>query len=176
LRVVPFDERVRFTVNEIEEALDRLRRPIPDVDGLADRLHAITRGVPLALRALLDLHEEGAEPSILGALRDSDEAEESLEEGEAVRRIVRTVAHRMLHHLENRPERGDDLEAIVALALLPRADQTVLAVLWPREPVLTRLRDLATRYSLLGGGDLHPTVREYLRRHWRDDEGAASCF
>src|SRR5271166_2602878 len=169
-RVVPFDEHVRFTVKEIEEALAKLPRPAPDIDGLAERLHAITRGVPLALRALLDLYEKEAEPSILGALGENEELDESLEEGEAVRRIVRTVAHRMLHHLENRPERLDDLEAIVALALLPRADQTVLAVLWPGGPVRSRLRDLAVRYSLIGGGDLHPIVREYLRRHWRADE------
>jgi tetratricopeptide (TPR) repeat protein len=29
------------------------------------------------------------------------------------------------------------------------------------------LRDLAQRYALLADGDLHPTVRTFLRRHWR---------
>ena len=33
-----------------------------------------------------------------------------------------------------------------------------------------RLRTLAARYSLVGGGELHPTVRYYLRRHWRVEE------
>jgi tetratricopeptide (TPR) repeat protein len=169
-RVVPFDENVRFTVKEIEEALGKLRRPVSDIRELAERLHLITRGVPLALRALLDLHEEEMDGSDLCHLSEGAKPDELLTEGEAVRQVVRTVAHRMLYHLERRSERSEDLEAIVALALLPRAEQMLLSALWPSESVRIRLRELAKRYSLLGGGDLHPTVREYLRRHWRDDE------
>ncbi len=176
LSEVPFGENVRFTVEEIETALSKLQRPTPDVADLAERLHSATRGVPLALRALLDLHEEEPDSTILVELGGDDAL---LEESEAVRTVVAKVAARMLHHLANRPEREEDLADIVALALLPQGDVSVLselwrpADLWRPSDVRRRLRALAERYSLLGGGDLHPTVREYLRRDWRTGDRPA---
>ena len=86
-----------------------LTRPVVgDREEVARRLHGLTRGVPLAVRALLDLHEAG------GDLFDGhDEEEEPLDEGAAVRKVVETVACRMLYHLslERRPEREDHGES-----------------------------------------------------------------
>jgi tetratricopeptide (TPR) repeat protein len=175
LRVIPFAESVRFTVKEIEAALKRLQRPVTGSRAaLAVRLHQVTRGVPLALRALLDLHEqEGG--FVLNDLAAQPPEEELLDETEAVRTVVGKVAKRMLHHLEleRRPEREQDLRDIVALALLPRADRGLLARLWQGLSVQQRLLGLGARYALLSGGDLHPTVRDYLRRHWRGEERPA---
>jgi tetratricopeptide (TPR) repeat protein len=42
--------------------------------------------------------------------------------------------------------------------------------------VRDRLRDLGARYALLSGGDLHATVREYLRRFWRDEAERPTIF
>ena len=171
-RPVPFNDQVRLSVEEIEAALGQLRRPVEWERGsLAERLHRVTRGVPLAVRALLDdLGEHGRDESFLDELAEGDD-DELPDEREAVRRVVGTVARRMLYHLdlERRPEREDDLRDIVALAILQRADGEVLKQLWPGRRVRDRLRDLGARYALLSGGDLHATVRDYLRRSWRDE-------
>ena len=68
-RPVPFDEQVRFSVEEIEAALGQLMRLVEGARALAERLHRVTRGVPLAVRALLDdLGDHGREESLLGEL------------------------------------------------------------------------------------------------------------
>jgi Flp pilus assembly protein TadD len=110
---------------------------------------------------------------VLNDLATVADEEEPLDESEAVRAVVGKVARRMLYHLEHRPEREQDLRDIVALALLLRADRDLLAQLWCGQSVHQRLRDLGARYALVSGGDLHPTVRDYLRRHWRGDERPA---
>jgi hypothetical protein len=126
-RPIDFGELVRFSVEEIEAALGTLNRPVEGDRGeMAVRLHRITRGVPLAVRALLDLHEEGIEDSILNELGEDDD--ESLEEGEAVRKVVGTVARRLLYHLalDHKPEREEDFRDIIALTILQRADGAIL--------------------------------------------------
>ncbi len=176
-RDVPFAESRRFSVEEIEAALDKLKRPVEGDHGkTAEQLHRITLGVPLALRALLDLHDDGIEGSILRELAEREE--EPLDEGEAVRQVVGTVAQRLLYHLslERKPEREDDLRDIIALAVLQRADGDVLAQLWPELRPRDRLKDLGARYALLSGGDLHATVRDYLRRYWRDEANRPALF
>src|SRR6185436_16199302 len=60
-----------------------------------------------------------------------------------------------------------DSRTVTALAVLPDADQGLLRSAWGPD-VHQRLRDLGDRYSLLAAGDLHPTVREALRRYWRN--------
>jgi tetratricopeptide (TPR) repeat protein len=178
-RPVPFNEQVRFSVEEIHAALGQLALPDePERDLLAARLHRVTRGVPLAVRAVLDdLSEHGRDDSLLNELVEADD-DEPLNEREAVRRVVGTVARRMLYHLdpERRPEREDDLRDIVALAILQRADGEILRQLWYGQRVRDRLRDLGARYALLSGGDLHATVRDYLRRTWRDDTERPRVF
>ncbi len=145
-RPVPFSDQVRFSVEEIKAALGQLPRPVDrDLGTLAEELHRVTRGVPLAVRALLDdLGEHGRDDSILNELAHVGD-DDLLDEREAVRRVVGTVARRMLYHLdpERRPEREDDLRNIVALAILQRADAEVLRQLWPGRRVRDRLRDLA---------------------------------
>jgi hypothetical protein len=92
---------------------------------------------------------------------------EALRESDAVRHVISEAAKRLLLHLADRPGREDDYRDITALALLTGADHAVLRKLWGREPH-QRLLELGGLYSLLAEGDLHPTVRETLRRHWRD--------
>jgi tetratricopeptide (TPR) repeat protein len=175
-RPIDFGDMVRFSVEEIETALGKLKRPVDgDREEVAERLHRITRGVPLAVRALLDLHEDGAGESALDELTSDDEP---LEESEVVHEVVGTVARRLLYHLsqDRKPEREDDLRDIIALAMLQRADASILQRLWPGRRVRDRLRDLGARYALLSGGDLHPTVRNYLRRYWRDEAERPAVF
>jgi len=176
-RSVPFDELVRFSVDEIEAALGTLAKPITEqTDDVAERIHKITHGVPLAVRALLDLHEEGIEGSILDDL--SDEEDEPLEDAAAVRKVVGEVANRLLYHLDpsRRPERERDFRDIVSLVILQRADAPLLKRLWPGAPIRRRLIVLGARYALLSGGDLHATVRDYLRRYWRDEANRPELF
>ena len=179
LRTIPFDELVRFSVEEIESALGALA---PSVEGdqaiIAEQLHRITRGVPLAVRALLDdLQDGGRSDSVIKQLAEEDD-DEPLDEGEAVRKVVARVAQRMLYHLDQdrKRERADDLRDIIVLAVLQRAHEQILKHLWPGRRVRDRLRDLGARYALLSGGDLHATVRDYLRRYWRVESQRPDIF
>jgi tetratricopeptide (TPR) repeat protein len=175
VRVEDFGESLRFSVAEIETALSRLRRATTgDSDQLAELLHRITLGIPLAVRGLLDLHE-GGDP-VLEDLIVPDEDEIPLSEKNAVRVVISSVADRFLLNLENHPERDDDLRDIIALAVLPRIDYETLKVHWNHRSPKDRLRSLAKRYSLLSDGDLHPSVRTYLRRHWRTEDNRPAPF
>lgn len=175
VRVEDFGESLRFSVPEIETALSRLRRSISgDAEELAEHLHRITLGIPLAVRGLLDLHE-GGDP-VLEDLIAPDEEDIPLSEKNAVRLVISNVADRFLLNLENHPEREDDLRDIIALAILPRIDYDVLKGFWNHPSPKERLRGLARRYSLLSDGDLHPSVRTYLRRHWRNEDNRPAPF
>ena len=104
---VRFDQGVRFTVQEIQHWFQKVTPPVHDSEGLAARLHQITLGVPLALRSLLDLHEEGSDVlSQLETLRTQEE--EELDEESAVNHVVQLVADRFLLHLSHRRDRIDD--------------------------------------------------------------------
>ncbi len=165
-REVPFDEGVRFSVEEIALALARVVPRVADADGLAAKLHGITLGVPLALRSLIDMHSEGS--PVFGELDAMDAAD--AEDGggsQAEDRVVEVVVDRFLLHLRDRLDREADFRDIVALSLLHQADRDLLAALWRTENVKGRLRALAIRYSLLAVGDLNATVRGFLRRRWR---------
>ncbi|MCA9179879.1 MAG: hypothetical protein KDA51_00460, partial [Planctomycetales bacterium] len=102
-------------------------------------------------------------------------AGENLEDGDAVREVIKITARRMLYHLEQRPGAEDDLRDIVVLAILNEPDGEVLQQLWQTGNVRGRLNELARRYSLIAGGDLHETVRDFLRRHWRSGD-RPDCF
>ena len=84
----------------------------------------------------------------------------SPDEREAVRRVVGTVARRMLYHLalQRRPEREDDLRDISSPWPSCNAPTGKSSSNSARPAVRDRLRDLGDRYALLSGGDLHPTV------------------
>ena len=174
-RVEDFGELLRFTVGEIEAALEKLSRPVVgEPAGLAETLHRVTLGLPLAVRTLLDLHEAGDD--VFSGLTAPDEDDRPLSERDAVREVIATVSNRLLLNLEGRVEREDDLRDIIALALLPGIDPETLRQLWHPTPVKRRLVALAGRYSLLSDGDLHPTVRVYLRKHWRDENNRPAVF
>ena len=175
LRVDDFGELLRFTVHEIESALGRLRRPVEDdTSQLAEVLHRVTLGVPLAVRGLLDLHENG--DPVLQNLSAPDDDDIPLSERDAVRQVIGLVADRFLLNLEHHPEREDDLKDIIALAILPTIDHATLKAYWNNHSPKERLRVLARRYSLVSDGDLHPSVRTYLRRHWRVADNRPSPF
>jgi SIR2-like domain len=168
-RSVPFNEGVRFTVQEIAAGLQRVKPTLDDPEHLAERLHRITLGVPLALRSLIDLHEEGSEIlTKLDGLEPSQEDEVAYQDAETS--VVERVADRFLLHLSDREERKSDFRDIIALSLLHEINHELLKRLWQTDNVTSRLRELAKRYSLLAVGDLHATVRSFLRRRWRTED------
>jgi tetratricopeptide (TPR) repeat protein len=173
-RRVRFDRDVHFTVDEVRQALNKLRRKVNDSEAIATRLHEITRGVPLAVRALLDLHEDD-DDVLLHLLDISNSGEVREQSDHAVDVVVEIITNRLLLHLEGKPGRIGDMEAIVALALLPRADNELLSILWGKGIVKSRLSELTRRYALVADGDLHETVRRFLRQRWRAHDRPA-CF
>ncbi|RFC52500.1 MAG: Tetratricopeptide (TPR) repeat/Tfp pilus assembly protein PilF/Tfp pilus assembly protein PilF [Verrucomicrobia bacterium] len=175
LRVEDFGENLRFTVSEITFALGLLAPPVEgDLGTLAESLHRITLGVPLAVRGLLDLHRDG--DSLLTSLTAPADDDVPLAEREAIRHAVGQVCRRFLLNLVDHPERAEDLRDIVALAILPGVDTGLLRLHWNPKPARERLRELARRYSLVSDGDLHPSVRSYLRRFWRSEDERPDCF
>jgi tetratricopeptide (TPR) repeat protein len=62
------------------------------------------------------------------------------------------------------------MEDIVVLALLPRADHEILSHIWGTGKVKARLLELTRRYALITEGDLHESVRSFLRQRWRGEE------
>jgi tetratricopeptide (TPR) repeat protein len=168
-RIVPFDEEVRFTASEIERVLQFEKIALPAsarLYDLSDQLLRVTLGVPLALGALLMLHREGE--SVFNDLASFDVgAAEELDSSMAVEKVIEEVAKRFLLHLENRPELANDLRDVIALALLRKVDSMILHSFWGGNNVKDRLRELMNKYDLLANGDLHDTVRDYLRRFWR---------
>ncbi|MEM7560495.1 MAG: tetratricopeptide repeat protein, partial [Planctomycetota bacterium] len=152
---------------EIEHGLRRLEPKVDETQELSKQVFQVTLGVPLAVGSLFDMHLD--QSNVLQELGSFDSEKHSLNETEAVRKVIEEVSGRMLLHLHEseRPESEEDLRSIVALALLPSLDEEVLSRFWDCKP-WKRLLDLASRYSLLAGGDLHLRVREYLRRYWRD--------
>jgi tetratricopeptide (TPR) repeat protein len=165
-RIVPFDENVRFTVDQIAAALAKENSTVGDCNRVAETLHRLTLGVPLALGTLLEMHR-GGNP----ILQDLGEFEasfnRSLEGTNALSHVIEVVANRFLLHLADRAERTKDLNDIMTLALLRAVDLPLLGQMWQTDWPIERLRELAQRYALLADGDLHPTVREFLRSYWR---------
>jgi tetratricopeptide (TPR) repeat protein len=160
---------------EIEGGLRSLDPPVEDTETAATLLHKVTLGVPLAVGTLFDMHRDDSD--VLSELGEYGSDEHPLDESKAAQRVIEKVARRMLLHLDlkKRPHAEADLESIVALTLLTEPDQEVLSQLWPGTSVRERLFDLAGRYSLIAGADLHARVRAYLRRFWRGEE-RPSCF
>jgi hypothetical protein len=159
-----------FTFREIELRLQLAAgtRAIPDSPDFTNQLMRVTLCLPLAVGALLNLHTEG--DSVLDDLPAFDTgAAEELNRDEAVRTVYGLVAGRFLLHLDGRADRADDLRDITALALLRKASGEVLARLWNTDQPKDRILQLARRYELLANGDLHQRVKEFLRRHWRNE-------
>lgn len=168
-RIIPFNEQVRFNVEEIGGALKRLHNPPPPRPDLAGLIHRATLGFPLALRALFDLHEAG--DKVLGELSPFQEEPEDWNSTDAMRHVYELVSSRFLQHLE-RDGREEELRDVTALALFRKAREENLVRFWDSPGVRERLRRLERRYSLVAGGDLHPTVRQFLRLCWRGERPA----
>ena len=167
-RAVPFDEDVQFTVQEIALSLRRMKRPVAQPDLIAERIHRLTEGVPLPTRWLMDAHEEGRDISVELQFLETPQTGASQGRGSLEERVVTLMADRFLYHLTDRPDRAEDLRDIILLSLLTEAHHGVLSRLWDNVP--ERLRELSIRYSLLARGDLHATVRSFLRRRWRYED------
>jgi len=170
-RIIPFDNDVHFTIDEIRQALDRLVPPAPSNPNLAAMLHRITLGVPLGVNVLLEMHRQNN--LVLSELESSDApAGEELNRSVAVTRVIEEVSGRFLKHLRDDPVTQDDYQDVMVLALLPRYQAAQLRAetlrgFWGISNINDRLKPLAQRYSIAAEGDLHPTVRDYFRRRWR---------
>jgi tetratricopeptide (TPR) repeat protein len=162
-RIISFGDDFRFSPHEIGSALALVSRQVPDNPDLELALYKVTRGIPLAVRAILDLHETGED--VLNDLSSLEADSDVLDDSEAARVVTEAVTRRWLSHLEGSRGAYADLEDIVALTLLRRPNSAVLKQLWTVPDV--RLRELSNKYSLLTNGNLHQTVREFLRRRWR---------
>lgn len=171
-RLISFEALdVHFTVEEIAQALRRTSLPPFAVDEAAVALHRFTRGVPLAVGTLLDLHSQGA-PVLRELSGEEAPPVADLARSDTARMVIEEVSNRLLLHLRREPVRNAAFEDILLLSLLRRTSSAILSRMWETGDVRGRLRNLGRRYSLVGDGDLHATVREYLRRRWRDDPPA----
>jgi tetratricopeptide (TPR) repeat protein len=171
-RSIAFDEERRFSLIQISQALAAAGLDLSEKEELPGLVHRVTLGVPLALGVLLELHVDGA--PVLEELSSLDlGAADALDQTQGMEEVTREVAGRFLLHLENKPAAAEDLRDITALALLRHASAEVLCSFWDTLDARPRLRELSLRYSLLANGDLHETVREYLRRRWRKQTSQA---
>jgi tetratricopeptide (TPR) repeat protein len=164
MRVEAFNENVALTVLDTEQLL---QHTFPDrslTQDLAERLHEITQGVPLALRVVLEMMED--DPEILSTLTMGEE--DLVGPADAVtQRLIETVSGRFLLHVEDRPERAQDFDDIIAVGVLISPSLDILRRYWGADEAGARIRRLANRYAVLAGGDLHYTIRSYVRKAWR---------
>lgn len=162
VRVVPLDENERFNRQEISEAATIMLGGAQVDRRLIDSVEAITQGVPMAVTMLLEIYRSRgpAGLDLTGEDRtvESDDAEQ----------VIRAVTDRYLLHVKN--DLADaDFADIIALAILLRPTDAMLKLYWsPKSPDL-RLRELARKYNLLRGKDLHETVKKHMRRRWRHE-------
>ena len=162
-RIISFGEDFRFSPSEISQLMEMTAKPIERVDALPRNIYHVTLGIPLLVRVLLDLHDNG--DSILEELSELPRPDSDTEYRRATQIVSEAITERWLSHVE----RGspEDLQTIVALGLLRKVNHKILQLLWQPAVPDARMRQLRRRYSLLDSGDLHGTVRLFLRRQWR---------
>ena len=162
-RIIGFGEDFRFSPSEISQLLEMTARPTERTETLLWNIYHVTLGIPLLVRILLDLHDN--DDNILEKLSELPQPDADADYRRATQIVSEAITERWLSHLE----RGspEDLEAIVALGLLRKANYRILQILWEPLSPEGRIRQLRRRYSLLDSGDLHETVRVFLRRRWR---------
>jgi tetratricopeptide (TPR) repeat protein len=168
-RLVPFDKHVRFSTEEIREILSRVPGIIQgDLPDIAETLHGITLGLPVAVEPFITMIDSGSGLTLTDVLGDSrrQHASSIPDENKAIREVIGFVADRFLLHLDRNADRRD-LRDTIAIALLRMVDREVLRRVWGTDAVDERLRALSRRYSLLEGGELHAEVRYFLRKRWR---------
>jgi tetratricopeptide (TPR) repeat protein len=162
LKIERFDD-LTLTTTEIEQYLRRFDPSLEAPEQLARELHRITLGVPLALRVLVEM--EGGLAFIPNELAASkEEAGVTVSRENALYELYERLAARFLIHVHDEK----DLNSILSLAIATDANQDLLVAYWGgRASWSERVRNLARRFSLLVGGDLHPVVRGHLRRSLR---------
>ena len=164
LKIERFDD-LTLTTTEIEQYLRRRQfdPPLDAPEQLAQELHRITLGVPLALRVLVEM--EGGLAFLrheLTTWKEEDSVTASREN--ALYELYEKLAARFLIHVRDEK----DLDSILSLAIATDANRDLLVAYWGgRTSWSERVRNLARRFSLLIGGDLHPIVRGHLRRSLR---------
>ena len=160
-RSIDFDQ-APFTRADIKHLLEQHGVSPERSTALAQNILDLTRGVPLAVATLLDSSNDGRDLENLTWLEFDWSSE--LNRARALEKMIEVVTARFVLHLKGRP---DDFRDVAALALLRRAEEEVLGKFWRSRNPRQRLRELTERYTLLLDGDLHPTVRDFLRQHWR---------
>ena len=158
-RSIDFDQAT-FTRGDIKQLLEQQGISPKKSTTLSENIYDLTRGVPLATATLLDYSAE--ELGELDWLNIGFFSE--LNRARALEKMYEVVAKRFILHLERRP---DDFRDVATLALLLRAEKELLSKIWRTRNPHQRLHELTERYTLLLDGDLHPTVRDFLRQHWR---------
>lgn len=161
-----FDENVLFSTSEIEELLRRFNVENSLSYSLSTILQVITNGVPLALRVILDMHQDGSD--VLSSLANFPISDREIENKYDIRqKVIESVSDRFLYHLQNKPELIDDFMDIIAIGLLRNPSLEILSRYWDKENPKERLLYLTKKYSILSQGDLHQTVRQFVRLKWR---------
>jgi len=193
LSAIAFDKGRYFTATEIEELLTKSGATVSGVDRsrLADRLHRVFHGLPLAVGLLLKPRYS----DLLGEVAEWGEiAGPEVSESKAIRTIYAKLADRLLGDIRDIQDRLD----VYTLVLLPgleersedelewrfqifsfkrwrlsgqgneRMRDRILSVLWGDPRWKTRLIELEQTYGLIADGDLHALIRRVLRTSWRE--------
>ncbi len=160
-----------FVRSEIISYLNSQGIAEPDAQ-LVSSLETLTRGVPLALKGWVNLHEKGvALPSINPAAPTTR------------RQIVQLLTERFLQYCADdkdlpaaeRQQRQRTREQIITLMLLRQTDADMLAAAWgcAAEEAERILQALDDRFSFIFADPLtkqpHALVREVIREHTRSD-------
>jgi tetratricopeptide (TPR) repeat protein len=165
MRVETFNENVSLTVPEIEQLVNQLSLEVAEAGKLAETIHVVSRGVPMAVRLLLEMIDEDSNHvATLSAMSTEDDVGGP---DEITQRLIESVSGRFLLHLENQPQHVQDFADVIAVGVLLSPSFDILAQYWGEERARQRLIQLANRYSIFAGGDLHYTIRDYVRRAWR---------
>ena len=158
-RSIDFDQAA-FTRGDIRQLLEQQGVSPEKSTTLSENFYELNSWCTLGDATLLDSTAEEIEELEWLNIGFSSE----LNRARALEKMNEVVAKRFILHLERRP---DDFRDIAALALLLRAEKELLSKLWQTRNPHQRLYQLTERYTLLLDGDLHPTVRDFLRQHWR---------
>jgi tetratricopeptide (TPR) repeat protein len=161
------DDAVLLSVGDIDQLVRRRGGGLAAIEDLPEKIHRVSLGVPLAVRVVIETLE--FRPESIHDLAEIDlYADAALKPlSELSQLVIATVSDRFLLHLQNQPGKERDFMDVIAIGLLVSPTLTVLKKFWGAENAAARMRELSKRYSLIASGDLHLTIRDYVRRAWR---------
>jgi tetratricopeptide (TPR) repeat protein len=168
LKVQQFSStNVRFTRTDIEELLQRSRRPVETTPALIEGIQRITLGVPMAVAMILSMHEQGDE--VLSTLAEWDYTDPTQSVDVIAQRIIGEVARRFLLHIEVRRNDQESVRDVVLLALVEGGWVEDLQRLWwgGASQRTERLLYLTRQIDFIDGGSLHEVPRSYFRTLWK---------